>query len=800
MTFVRRVVSLLALTAACLPSLASAWPHDAAGVLVQASGSSTRSASDGAGGVFVAYSMYGPSSGTTDVFVQRLDANGQPMWAAPGVLACSAPDVQWVEGIASDGFGGCVVAWSDNRDYATQGTDYYAQRISASGTVMWPLPNGMTVVSAPGNQGQMRMGVDPGTGNAWFVWADPRSGVTGNDIYAQTITLWSGAANLGAGAAVCVASGDQSMPDLAVDAYGYVRIVWTDMRTGAYDIYAQSLAWNGVAQWTSNGVPVCSAASHQMSPRITLLSGGRAVIVWEDFRGADLDVYAQMVNDYSGSGFWAANGIPVCATTGHQSGPVVTSDANGDLLFAWSDQRRGFPAADIYANKLDQTGAVLWSSTGAAVRVASGGVGSLQLIPDAVGGAYLAWSDSRLDLSDVYVQRLNSWGGSQWTANGVKVGAGPNSQAGPTLVASPAGGVRVTWDDYGSSPWGAKHQYVDEWGYTGANPILASVKDVPNDQGGQVKVSWYASPLDTDPLYRNVTDYVVFRSVPTRLAAQLARRATLGPDGLASTTVNGKRYVRMPNAAQDYFWEELAHVPPRHLSQYSYLAATEGDSIAGSNPRTAFMVMALAGYGGAWWVSGADSGYSVDNLAPAAPAPLTGQYGAGTTALHWMPNAEPDVAGYRIYRGASAGFTPSLANRVAAVADTGYADVASAPYFYKVSAVDIHGNESLVATLMPAGTLGVGDAVARAEFSAPAPNPLRGGAASTLRFALAQGGRTKLALYDAQGRVARTLVDGVLEAGAHAVTLRGDGLAPGLYLARLESPGFTATRRVMVVE
>ncbi|MBI5170603.1 MAG: T9SS type A sorting domain-containing protein, partial [Candidatus Eisenbacteria bacterium] len=98
------------------------------------------------------------------------------------------------------------------------------------------------------------------------------------------------------------------------------------------------------------------------------------------------------------------------------------------------------------------------------------------------------------------------------------------------------------------------------------------------------------------------------------------------------------------------------------------------------------------------------------------------------------------------------------------------------------------------------GTLGVGDAITRAEFAAPAPNPVRGGATSTLRFALASGGRTKLALYDAQGRVVRVLVDGVLEAGAHAATLRGEGLAPGLDLARLESPGFTGVRRVLVIE
>ncbi|MBI5168516.1 MAG: hypothetical protein HZA61_03410, partial [Candidatus Eisenbacteria bacterium] len=651
MSFVCRLVSMLALVIAVagVPALSSAWPHDALGVLVQSSGSSSRSASDGAGGVFVAYTMYGTGSGTMDVFVQRLDANGQPLWAAPGVLVCSAPDAQWVEGIASDGYGGCVVAWSDNRDFVAKGSDYYAQRISASGALQWPVSNGTTVVSAPTNQSQLRMGVDAGSGNVWFVWADPRNVATGSDIYAQTITLWSGAVNLGPGAAVCVASGDQNSPDLAVDLYGYARVVWADMRSGVYDIYAQSMAWNGVPQWAANGVAVCSAVSQQYEPRITMLSGGRAVVVWGDYRGADFDIYAQMLNDYSGSAYWAANGIPVCAATGHQSSPVVIADANGDLVFAWTDQRRGFPAADLYAQKLDQTGVALWTTNGAAVRVASGAVSSLQMIPDAVGGAYLAWGDARLDASDVYAQRINSWGGSQWTANGVKVGAGPNSQAGPTLVASAAGGVRITWDDYGSSPWGAKHQYVDEWGYMGANPILASVKDIPNDQGGQVKVSWYGSSLDTDPLYRNISDYVVYRSVPTALAAQLARAGVAADDG--GVSLDGKRFLRTTAAAQDYFWEELAHVTPRHLAQYSYVAATEGDSMGGSNKKTAFMIMAIANYGSAWWTSNADSGYSVDNVAPAAPAPLTGQYTPVATRLHWDPNAEADLAGYRVYRG-----------------------------------------------------------------------------------------------------------------------------------------------------
>jgi len=204
------------------------------------------------------------------------------------------------------------------------------------------------------------------------------------------------------------------------------------------------------------------------------------------------------------------------------------------------------------------------------------------------------------------------------------------------------------------------------------------------------------------------------------------------------------------------------------------------------------------------WSSAPDSGYSVDNLAPAAPAPLTGQYAAGTTQLHWNRNTEADLAGYRLYRGSNAAFVPSPSNFVAALPDTGAADAAGAPYVYKLTAVDVHGNESPVATLIPTGTLGVDGGAARAalSFAAPSPNPARGNA--TLRFSLSRAGAVRVNVYDAAGRCVATPVDGTLEAGEHSVAfaLRDDAgreLPAGLYLARLEAEGRTITRRIAAV-
>jgi hypothetical protein len=229
------------------------------------------------------------------------------------------------------------------------------------------------------------------------------------------------------------------------------------------------------------------------------------------------------------------------------------------------------------------------------------------------------------------------------------------------------------------------------------------------------------------------------------------------------------------------------------------------DSVGGSNPLTAFMVEARSStyLSSPHWFSAPDSGYSVDNLPPAVPAPFTGQYAAGTTHLHWNRNVEADLAGYRLYRGTSVAFTPGPTSLLGALPDTGYADVAGAPYIYKLTAIDSHGNASPVATLIPSGALGVDDAAALAlGFVAPSPNPTRGG--TTLYYTLSRAGHVRLSVYDAAGRRVRLLRDDEQAAGAHRESFAlsdeaGHGLASGLYLVSLEAEGRVLTRRLAAI-
>ncbi|MBD3237077.1 MAG: hypothetical protein GF330_10260 [Candidatus Eisenbacteria bacterium] len=75
--------------------------------------------------------------------------------------------------------------------------------------------------------------------------------------------------------------------------------------------------------------------------------------------------------------------------------------------------------------------------------------------------------------------------------------------------------------------------------------------------------------------------------------------------------------------------------------------------------------------------------------------------------------------------------------------------------------------------------------------------------ATDLRFALPAAAPVEIVVYDVGGRAVRTVADGVFAAGTHNVPWdvrddRGRPVSAGVYYCRLETPGFRATRTLVV--
>jgi fibronectin type 3 domain-containing protein len=101
----------------------------------------------------------------------------------------------------------------------------------------------------------------------------------------------------------------------------------------------------------------------------------------------------------------------------------------------------------------------------------------------------------------------------------------------------------------------------------------------------------------------------------------------------------------------------------------------------------------------------ADQGVTtVDTTAPATPTGVEDNWAVGqvtSVQLDWDSSTDSDVAGYRVYRSTSKPVAPTAANLVSgsALVSQGWKDTPPPTgdrYYYVVTAVDTHGNESAV--------------------------------------------------------------------------------------------------------
>ena len=77
------------------------------------------------------------------------------------------------------------------------------------------------------------------------------------------------------------------------------------------------------------------------------------------------------------------------------------------------------------------------------------------------------------------------------------------------------------------------------------------------------------------------------------------------------------------------------------------------------------------------------------------------------------------------------------------------------------------------------------------------PNPFN--LQTTIRYGLPQAASVRLVVFDAIGRHARVLADGMQPPGWHDVVFEGDHLPSGVYFYKLEADSFRGTGQMLLV-
>ena len=78
------------------------------------------------------------------------------------------------------------------------------------------------------------------------------------------------------------------------------------------------------------------------------------------------------------------------------------------------------------------------------------------------------------------------------------------------------------------------------------------------------------------------------------------------------------------------------------------------------------------------------------------------------------------------------------------------------------------------------------------------PNPFN--PTTRIEFQLPESKFVSLKIYNIQGTLIATLIDGEMEAGFHSVDWDASGFASGVYFYRFNSGSFNATKRLLLLK
>ncbi len=289
-----------------------------------------------------------------DVRIQRLDAEGNEMWAHNGVLVADRNFSSTQDyGLALDTTNHAILVFRDDR---FGGTKITVQRIAPDGSTPWG-PNGFQF----GNGTDFVASPDVATTDDDFSvigW------INNNDMHMAKIST----AGMHMWTKVFTDPGGQSMNLASMHRSDGNNIIASWVQSGAFfdpkHLYAQKIDRDGNEAWPSR-VAVFDGGSLQFGnfPEFVPDISGGAVFSWYDTANG-LNVFTQRL-DSNGAELFPHNGVAASTNPRERVSPTAAYDwATDSVYVAWTELDNNQGSQGIYAQRIDATGTRQWTNAG----------------------------------------------------------------------------------------------------------------------------------------------------------------------------------------------------------------------------------------------------------------------------------------------------------------------------------------------------------------------------------------------------------------------------------------------------
>ena len=304
------------------------------------------------GGFYV--SWFDNADGGYDVYLQRLDASGNEQWAHNGILLADRSYSSTMDyGLAVDTSGNALVAFNDDRGGTESVT---VARVSPAGTSLWGA-NGVQVASS--STAFLGPPAVSGTSDGGIVvaWSED------NNIVVQRLD-GNGNAQWGAGVVLTPASGSYFVADMKAGDSGSAILSFVTF--SARHLMAQKLAADGSLLWGAGHVAVFDGGTLQYGnfPDFISDQAGGAVFAWYS-SSPSLQCRVQRVLA-NGHEAFVHNGVEVSTNSSQLrvSPSAAFVPSTEEIYVFWTEEDSFQNDNGVYGQRLDASGARMWTSSG----------------------------------------------------------------------------------------------------------------------------------------------------------------------------------------------------------------------------------------------------------------------------------------------------------------------------------------------------------------------------------------------------------------------------------------------------
>jgi hypothetical protein len=293
----------------------------------------------------------------------------------------------------------------------------------------------------------------------------------------------------------------QGYPAVACNDSGSFVIVWEDQREGNYDIYAQRYDESNQAMGINFKVNDDTNQAQQFSPSIAMDEKGTFVIVWKDYRNGPYplnpDIYGQRF-DSSGQKLGSNFKVNSESPNANQTDPAIGMAGQGDFVITWTDFRNG--NWDIYCQRYRSSG----ETKGTNFKVNSDAGTAYQhhsrVASDYWGNFVVVWYDYRAGNDNIYAQRFDSSGIRLSNNFLVNTDGGTSQQYNPDIASDKRGNFVIVWYDFRNSNGDIYAQIYNCWGISLGNNFKLNDDQTSEEQlspavamdfAGNFAISWH---------------------------------------------------------------------------------------------------------------------------------------------------------------------------------------------------------------------------------------------------------------------------------------------------------------------